>query len=526
MRITHILTAACGLAITTLAAVLPGTAAASDDSVVRTSTGAVRGVVADGHRAFLGVPYAAPPVGDLRWRSPRPAARWSGVRDATQAGPVCPQASGDGGGVTGSEDCLNLNVWTPTPGPAHRPVIVWIPGGGYVLGAGSQYDPTRLVTQGHAVVVTLNYRLGALGFLRTPELAAEDPAAGNFGLADQQAALRWVRTNIAGFGGDPRNVTIAGQSAGGFSVCAHLAAPGSRGLFAKAVAQSGPCGNPFVTRTEADRRGRATATALGCSTGGTSCLRAKPVTDLVGLGADRVFTDTAPISDLPWAPVAGTATLPAQPLTAMRNGTAARVPFMHGGTHDEMSIFVALNHGTGAPLTAAQYRDSVRRLFGDRAPAVLRRYPVTAYPSPGEALYRVLTDWGGKVGSCSMLPADDAMARRGPVYAYEFAEDGRTGPDQGMPFPLRATHGDDTPYLFDVPFSPNGPRTPDQLALARTMVGYVTRFAATGDPNGPGAPRWPAYRPGRALSLASGTGGIAPIDLAGEHRCGFWNATR
>lgn len=186
----------------------------------------------------------------------------------------------------------------------------------------------------------------------------------------------------------------------------------------------------------------------------------------------------------------GTKTLPEQALAALRDGTAARVPFMQGSTHDEMSIFVAMNHADD-PLTATQYRDAVRKLFGGRGAAVLRRYPAAAYASPAEALYRVLTDWGGKVGACSRLPADDAMARRGPVYAYEFAEDSGTGPDQGWPFPLRATRGSDTPYLFDVPGSPNRPTTPAQLALARTMVGYLARFAATG-----------------------------------EHRCRFWNAAR
>ncbi|WP_427886688.1 carboxylesterase/lipase family protein [Kribbella sp. GL6] len=489
-------------------------------TVVRTTAGLVRGTVADDHREYLGIPYAAPPVGPLRWRSPRPAPHWPGVRDATRPGPSCPQFAPDGSGVTGQEDCLNLNVWAPARVGSRLPVVVWIPGGGFVTGAGSQYDPTRLVTQGGVVVVTLNYRLGALGFLRSPALAAEDRAAGTYGLADQQAALRWIRRDIAAFGGDPHNVTVAGQSAGGFSVCAHLAAPASRGLFDKAVAQSGPCGNPLVTRPEAERRGTDAAAALGCAPGDLACLRSKPAADLVRLGADKVFTDTAPISALPWLPVAGTALLPEQPIAAIQDGTAARVPFVHGGTRDEMSIFVALNHGTERPLTADQYAAAVQELFGSDGAAVLRRYPVGRYPSPGEALYRVLSDWGGKLGSCSMLPADDGMARSGPVYAYEFAED--SGPVHGMPFPLGAPHGSDTQYLFDGTFSPTHPHTPEQRALARSMVAYLAHFAATGDPNGPGLPRWPAYRHGTVLSLAGGPDGIAPTDLDREHQCGFW----
>lgn len=499
-------------------------AAADSGPVVRTDTGLVRGRVASDHREFLGIPYAAAPVGRLRWRSPRPADRWSGVRDAVRPGPVCPQLAADGG-VTGSEDCLNLNVWTPlgSDGSSARPVVVWIPGGGFVLGAGSQYDPTRLITQGGVVVVTINYRLGALGFLRSSSLAAQDPNAGNYGLADQQAALRWVRRNIAAFSGDPHNVTIAGQSAGGFSVCAHLASPMSRGLFDKAVSQSGPCGNSFVTRSEAERRGAQTATALGCASDRPDCLRSAPLSELVRLGADKVFTDTAPIRDLPWLPVVGTMPLPEQPLAAIQDGTAATVPFMHGGTHDEMSIFVALNHGLDNPLTPEQYRDAVHGLFGARGSTVLQRYPVSTYPSPGQALFRVLTDWGGKLGSCSMLPADEGMARRGPVYGYEFAEDSGIGPAQGMPFPLGAPHSSDTPYLFDGTFSQTHPTTAQQQALARTMVTYLARFAATGNPNGPGLPSWPAYKHGDVLSLSAGPNGIAPVNLGEEHQCGLWN---
>ncbi|MGZ0149411.1 carboxylesterase/lipase family protein [Kribbella sp. WER1] len=525
MDLPRFFAAACGLAVAISSLTAASAGAATSDrpaAVVHTDAGLVRGTATDGRREYLGIPYAAPPIGRLRWRSPRPAAPWSGVRDATRFGPSCPQFAPDGGGVMGQEDCLTLNVWTPASGRGRLPVVVWIPGGGFVSGAGSQYDPTRLVTQGGVVVVTVNYRLGALGFLRSPALAAEDPSAGNYGLTDQQSALRWVRRDIAAFGGDPHNVTVVGQSAGGFSVCAHLAAPASRGLFDKAVAQSGPCGNPLLTRPEADRRGTDAATTLGCTPGDLVCLRSKPVADLVRLAADKVFTDTAPISGLPWLPVTGTALLPEQPLAAIQHGTAAHVPFIHGGTRDEMSIFVALNHGTDRPLTADQYAAAVRDLFGPAGTEVLRRYPVGHYPSPGEALYRVLSDWGGKLGSCSMLPADDGMARIGPVYGYEFAED--SGPAQGMPFPLGAPHGSDTQYLFDGTFSPTHPTTPEQQALARTMVAYLARFAASGNPNGPGLPRWPAYRNNTVLSLASGPSGITPTDLAGEHRCRFWQA--
>ncbi|TQS27316.1 carboxylesterase family protein [Microbispora sp. KK1-11] len=496
--------------------------AEADPATVHISQGVLRGLVAPDHRTFAGIPYAAPPTGDRRWRAPGPASAWAGVRDATEPGSPCPQLSGDGPGQppqpVGDEDCLFLNVTTPATRPAERlPVVVWIHGGGFVQGAGGDYDLTRMATQGRVVTVTLNYRLGALGFLDHP--AMDDPYAGNYALADQQAALRWVRRDIAAFGGDPGNVTIAGQSAGGFSVCAHLTAPGSRGLFQKAIVQSGPCGNAFVTRTAARQRATKIAADLGCATRALACLRAKPVAELLPIRSDQVFTATARIGDMPWIFTAGTPALPAQPLEGLRRGTAARVPLIQGNTRDEMRPFVAVQFDAqGRPVTAQQYPEILTGLFGDGARAVLERYP--AGDQPSLALAGVLTDWGRKLGACSQLPADDAAARRAPVYAYEFAE---SSGQQIAGFPLGAGHAAELPYLMDGPGAIPA-FSPAQRELSRDMIAYWTRFAATGDPNAPGLPRWAAYRSGGpVLSLASGPHGVRPVDFVGDHHCAFWN---
>jgi para-nitrobenzyl esterase len=398
-----------------------GTASADPGpQVVPTSEGMVRGTVADGIRTFQGIPYAAPPVGGRRWRAPQPARSWPGVRDATEPGATCPQLGYLAGGpppVVGSEDCLFLNVWTPARQSAASPVLVFVHGGGFTSGAGSLYDPSKLVARGN-MVVTVNYRLGVLGFLDHPGLS--DPFAGNFGLADQQAALRWVRRNAAAFGGDAGNVTLWGESAGAFSTCAQLVAPGARGLFQKAIVQSGPCANEFVTRAVAEKRGLAAAAEFGCPDprSAVECLRNKPVQELTRLSQDQV-TVHRNIADLPWFPVAGTSAIPLQPAVAQRLGLAANVPIIHGGTKDEMRSFVGSKYDdSGHPVTAAEYPAIVRNLYGARdAGKVVAEYPLRNYPTPSLALAQLLTDEGRMLGACSQLRANDQMARRAPVYA-------------------------------------------------------------------------------------------------------------
>src|SRR5512133_168313 len=258
--------AALTFAASGAATVGTGSAPATSAPIVKIDSGAVRGVAVTGGYAFRGLPYAAPPTGDLRWRAPRPSASWRGVRDATQYAASCPQQpSGFAGPGPFSEDCLYLNVSTPTlRRHARRPVLVWIHGGGFTQDASRNYDGAKLAATG-TVVVTINYRLGALGFLAHPALASRPGGpAGNYGLMDQQAALRWVKRDISRFGGDPHNVTIAGQSAGGLSVLAQMVSSGARGLFQRAIVQSGTFALNQRPLATAEAAGQTFATAVGC----------------------------------------------------------------------------------------------------------------------------------------------------------------------------------------------------------------------------------------------------------------------
>ncbi len=390
-------------------------------------------------------------------------------------------------------------------------MLVWLPGGGFVTGASQEYDGTKLATSGRLMVVTVNYRLGALGYLSSPALGE-----GNYGLMDQAAALRWVRRNAAGFGGDPGNVTLAGQSAGARSVCALLASPLARDLFHRAITQSGACENRVPTLAEARAVGAQATEALGCTTAPdvAACLRERPPSRVL-----TVLSGRPPVNgrsgERPWGPTAGTSVLPQQPGDALRNGTAARVPLLIGGTAHEMRGFVSLQ----SSLTAEEYRAMMVQTFGDRADAVLAKYPVTT--SPALALATALSDWGGFIGACPVLRTAQAAAARQPVYAYEFAEDnGRVTPDG---FPLGAYHSQDLPYLWTVnmPQNPYPPLTVEQQRLSATMIGYWTAFARTGNPNGSNRPDWPAFnRSGTVLGLS--TTGIAPAPYAASHNCTFW----
>ncbi len=512
-----VLTAAAALAATLLVAApaaaepRPGPGA----GVVRVDSGWLRGAVADDHVTYSAVPYAAPPVGERRWRPPARPRPWAGVRDATAPGPLCPQRDFEGAAV-GQEDCLYLDVTVPrTAGTGDRlPVLVWLAGGGFTSGGARDYDGARLATEGEMVVVTLNYRLGALGFLSSPALGT---AGGNYGLMDQTAALRWVRRNAHRFGGDARNVTLAGQSAGARSVCAHLASPRSRGLFDRATTQSGACDNEVLTRSAARRFGTRATRELGCATAAdvAACLRRRPPAALLGAlhGVGSGVTDR--VADRPWNPVAGTRMLPRQPRAALRDGTAARVPLLVGGTRDEMRGFVS----KVSPLTAEKYAEHLTSAFGERAGAVLAEYPVAAYDTPALALARVLGDWGGSIGSCPALRTARAASAHQPVYAYEFAESTDV-PVNGLP--LGSFHGLDLPYLWDLrSANPYPELTPAQERLGDTMVAYWSAFARAGDPNGAGRPPWPRFAPGGTV-IGLSTGSIAPTPYADDHRCRFW----
>jgi para-nitrobenzyl esterase len=324
-----------GLLFSLLGAPSAASAEAAGGPIVRTRSGPVQGVLNGSVREFLGIPYAAPPAGPLRWRPPQAPRPWSAVRDASQPGPACPQAPNFFGPASCNEDCLSLNVYAPPPGEQLLPVFVWIHGGDFITGQGADYDGAALVEAGHVIVVTLNYRLGVLGFLSHAALGREsaDGSSGNYGLMDQQFALQWVRDNIQAFGGDPRNVTVAGESAGGLSILTHLASPTAAGLFQRAIVQSGGYRLAWPSQRDADSAGYKLAKSMGCTMAAAGCLRKLTVVEL--LDAQERATGTSIGSLLMWGPHVGGDVLPEQPLLAIRNGSFNQVPVLIGTDHED-----------------------------------------------------------------------------------------------------------------------------------------------------------------------------------------------
>ncbi|MFE2146771.1 carboxylesterase/lipase family protein [Streptomyces sp. NPDC059456] len=499
-------------------------APAADRPVVETDRGPVRGTAHGTYRTFEGIPYAAPPTGPLRWRLPRPAARWTAVRDAGAPGARCVQLPPIGpGGPGGSEDCLYLNVTAPAGSGTGRPVMVWFHGGGFANGAGDLYRPQRLAVRGGAVVVTVNYRLGIFGLFGHPALGG----APGFAVADQQAALRWVRSNAARFGGDPSDVTLFGESAGGLSVCAHLVSPASGGLFRRAVLQSGSCSTtmpprsllpamgryePFVSEQRTVADGVAAAAGLGCDRpepgAVLDCLRGK---DAATLATPELMQRFSLVSY-------GNRLLPEEPRRALEGGRFHRVPVIEGVNRDEMRIFLAQGLAASPVPDEAAYRARVERSFGAAAvPGVLSRYPVAAYPTPALAWAAALSDTSF---ICPALRDGRALARYVPVHAYRFSD--RDAPNfTGLPevagFPYGASHGFELPYLFTMDAALTAP----QRALSDRMTGYWTEFARTGSL--PAA--WPAFgSAGSVLSFAPGADGTHVVDGPAEHHCAFWDA--
>lgn len=508
----------CGLA---LAASAHATRAQSLPSpTVQTMEGPVVGTVTATIATFLGIPYAEPPVGELRWRPPQPRAPWTEPLDATRFGPQCPAPTAT------NEDCLFLNVYVPTKalraaqnGGRRYPVMLWIHGGAYFLGSGSQFDPTTMVTQGDVIVVTINYRLGALGFLAHPALSAESPygGSGNYGIMDQQLALQWVQRNIAAFGGNPRRVTIFGESAGGNSVFTHLVSPTAKGLFQRAISQSGTSEQRLPTLAEAEAMGQAFASAVGCTDQTAECLRAVPVETLV---EHQSLLGNPALIGIAATPNVDGHVLPSSIDAALASGKFHRVPVMNGTTRDEMRLYIALyvNREIG-PLTPELLPVLTSVFFGPRTPEVLAAYPTSDYPSLDLCYTAFLTDY---IFACPAFEADLAMAKRTRVYAYEFADENAF--TLGFPpatFPYGASHGFELPYLFD--YAGYDPMfTPEQEALSDDMIRAWTNFAKYGEPGG-------GWRPLRR----SGDGWLASLVPPGRvyrpmsefdafHKCWFW----
>ncbi|HZR80104.1 MAG TPA: carboxylesterase family protein [Candidatus Binatia bacterium] len=482
-------------------------------TLLRLHDGMVQGEVVGGTRRFLGIPFAAPPVADLRWRPPAPPAPWTDTLAATAFGSSCPQRPSTLGTPSENEDCLYLNVWTPDPAPAEPlPVMVWFHGGGnefgsagddVPLGLGGKIFDGRILSETRAVVVvTTNYRLGKLGFFAHPALAAEDPDhpfAGNQGLLDQRAALAWVRDNVAAFGGDPDDVTIFGESAGSVDVCLHMVSPGSGGLFHRAISESGGCTTRQDTPAEAAAQAEQIAAVVGCAGAADelACLRRARVGALLDSGVA-----VGPVVDGDF--------LPDQPRALFAARRFADVPYVIGANADEGTIFFL---GVAPVRTEDEYVVALRERYGERADEIAAVYPAASFATPQDALVRVVGDSGLVCGTYDS--ARRAAAAGATVYLYNFARWVQIPALQ--PLDLRALHGAEIAYVFGSP----PPATDDDRALVDAIQGYWTRLASTGDPNGDGAVRWPTYDDATDLRLNLDVD-ISAVSGFRRRECEYW----
>lgn len=466
--------------------------------VVTTERGPVRGLAyVDGSAAFLGIPFAAPPTGEHRWRAPEPHAAWTAPLDATRFGSACPQVNMFTGKLEeGSEDCLFLNVWTPSAqASARAPVMVFIHGGGFTMGtAGMElYDGSALAHSG-VVVVSMNYRLGALGFLGHPALGAENPqhASGNYGLMDQRLALQWVRDNISAFGGDPANVTVFGESAGAISACLQMVSPQAQGLFQRVIAESGTC---FLTslplrdpgtpgkEDSAEERGLRFAQELGCTGQDVAaCLRSKTPEQLIaasGAALDLLHPHVG------FGPTVDGDVLPAAPRQLLAEGKYAQVPLLLGTNRDEGTLFTM----KAKVDSAAQYEAAVRVRSPEHGDELLRIYPVKDFTSPRDAFNHLMRD---ALFLCPARRLARTVVEHGqPVYTYQFTYEPKSF--FGLFAHLGSFHAAELPFVFGAEKGRLTLGSDTERALSAKVIGYWSRFAARSDPNGPDATPWPAY---------------------------------
>ena len=479
---------------------------ASAAEPVKTTAGLVQGsATSDGQiRIFKSIPYAAPPVGALRWQAPQPAAKWDGVRDATSFGPRCLQGQifSDIVFTDLSEDCLTLNVWTPAKAPNDRlPVMVWIHGGGFQAGAGAEprHDGEAFARKG-VVLVTINYRLGVFGFMAHPELTRESGrnASGNYGLLDQVEALRWVKDNIAAFGGNAENVTIFGESAGSLSVSALMASPRARGLFHKAIGESGAFFSgtlPLRSLADSEQQGVKFAEMAGADS--LAALRAK--------AGDEVLK--AALKMQPWfSPNVDGYVLPEDVASTFAAGRQAQVPLLAGWNADEIRSGVVL--GKQKP-TSESFVAETRKRFGDQADAILKAYPAATDAEALESAAALASDLFIGHATWKWIDAH-RQTGKAPVYRYMFDRKIPIEPDRtanGVPVTARdigARHAGEIEYVFGT-LAQSLPKVPWEASdrqLSDAITTYWSNFARAGDPNGNGLPKWPRYdRDGRVLHL-------------------------
>jgi para-nitrobenzyl esterase len=506
-----------------------GSDAAVPAPEVTTDKGKVRGMVVNGVNAYLGIPYAATTGGANRWKPPQPAEAWTTTLETTKFGKLCPQITPGSTAYdpNSDENCLSVNVWSSNLTPsAPMPVMVWIHGGAFVFGSGGgSYDGAHLARSAGVVLVTLNYRLGILGYFSHPALSAEQnpPSSGAYGIQDQTAALQWVKNNIAKFGGDPANVTIFGESAGAHSVCFQLMTPAGRGLFHRAIVESGYCTLPFDARTTAEAQGTRYATAKGCTDAAQalSCLRAKPPTELIASASNTqpggIFYQPRGGDNFSFQPVIDGVVLPDQPAAVLTAGNIAKVPVIQGSNTAEGLLFHSGVFGDIQPMTEAEMRAALGQRFGTHVDAIVAQYPIASYPSINEALSAVSSD---AFFVCPARRTARLLTAAG-VTNYLYSFEGPLDPALRPVLSGKSFHSADIPYVFGNTFVLG--TIPDAYKpLATAVQGYWTRFAKTGDPNGGGAPAWPAYTAAQdqhltlGMTIATGTG-------HNKAKCDFWD---
>jgi para-nitrobenzyl esterase len=489
-----------------------------NEGIVATTSGEVRGKVRKDVHVFRGIPYAAPPVGKLRFRPPAPAAPWDGVLDATHGGPWAPQLPSPLETMLGAPPphcdeatCLTLNVTTPALDGAKRPVMFWIHGGAFVNGAGSApiYDGTNFVQHGDVVVVTVNYRLGAFGFLHLDEIFGDElKGSGNAGILDQVAALEWVRDNIAAFGGNPDDVTIFGESAGGMSVGTLLGMPTAEGLYHRAIVQSGSSSyaSPAAVATKTAQE---VLDLAGITT--VEQLESAPAEEI--LHAQGELMKRGARTDLHFQPVIDGDVLPDLPLNTIASGATGNVPTMVGTTADEMTLFLALDLGVGT-MDAAGLERLMQKLFGDRASEVIDVYTANRNDcAPGDLLTAISTD---RVFRIPAIRLAEAQARQGrPTYMYLF-----TWATPVMDGKLKSCHALELPFMWDGLQQPGLAMLtgdgPERQAIADVMHAAWISCARTGDPG------WPEYDLDRRATQRFDTTTEVLDDPSGDERA-LWD---
>lgn len=500
---------------------------------VVTSYGTLRGTTDGTVNTFLGVPYAQPPESVLRWRAPQPLQPWSGIRDASSNGAACVQGGQPTGSFITSEDCLSLNIWVPaSPGP--HPVMVWLHGGAFLIGAGneSEYDGSTLAREQGVVVVDVNYRLSFMGFLALPQLSAEngDGHSGNQGFYDQLAALKWVKQEISRFGGDPANVTLFGESAGAISTCLMLASPLSDGLFQRAILESGNCRlMPAISQAQAEQAGAAFLAKIGCSGDNPSltCARSK-ISQQILAALNLPMNEYLKIPPELWGFNPGIVIdgkfLPKPPMELLAAGAKPGVEVLIGTNKDEGTLFVELiDHAADA----AGYLAELQPRYGANATKLSTLYPHADFPSTGAAMAALV---GDQVMHCPGRELADLLSETGhTVYSYNFIQS-VSGLTQGLMNMQRGQntsdvgtfHVSEIPYVFGMTSIIGNLDTAERQQTARYMTRYWSDFARSGNPNGGSLPTWPEYRKSSPNYLELG-GTFTSKSAYRDTFCQFWS---